>query len=150
MKTCGYYATYVARIFWALPVLLALGTQAAFAQTAASGALVTSATGSLTRIAPEGGRGVEPFARLRDYHWGELFKAAALSTLLSIGAESGSSNGESDIVRALRNGASNSISQTGQQIVQRQLNIAPTLTIRPGFPVRVIVTRDLVLEPYGG
>ena len=45
-------------------------------------------------------------------------------------------------------GASNSISQTGQQIVQRQLNIQPTLTIRPGFPVRVIVTRDLVLAPY--
>lgn len=57
---------------------------------------------------------------------------------------------DSDIIRALRNGASDSINQTGQQIVQRQLNIAPTLTIRPGFPVRVIVTRDLVLEPYGG
>ncbi|MDI1347509.1 MAG: TrbI/VirB10 family protein, partial [Pseudolabrys sp.] len=62
----------------------------------------------------------------------------------------GSSGQESDIVRALRQGASNSISQTGQQVVSRQLNIAPTLTIRPGFPVRVIVTRDLVLEPYGG
>ena len=85
-----------------------------------------------------------------DYHWGELFKAAALSTVLSVGAEAGSSGQESDIVRALRQGASNSISQTGQQIVSRQLNIAPTLTIRPGFPVRVIVTRDLVLEPYGG
>ena len=99
------------------------------------------------------GADAEGYAGLEDgvdYHWGELFKAAALSTLLSVGAESGSSNGESDIVRALRNGASNSISQTGQQIVQRQLNIAPTLTIRPGFPVRVIVTRDLVLEPYGG
>ncbi|WP_423416192.1 TrbI/VirB10 family protein [Hyphomicrobium sp. B1] len=85
-----------------------------------------------------------------DYHWGELFKAAALSTLLSIGAQTGSSGEESDIVRALRQGAGDSISQTGQQIVSRQLNIAPTLTIRPGFPVRVIVTRDLVLEPYGG
>lgn len=99
------------------------------------------------------GADAEGYAGLEDgvdYHWGELFKAAALSTLISVGAESGSSSGESDIVRALRNGASNSISQTGQQIVQRQLNIAPTLTIRPGFPVRVIVTRDLVLEPYGG
>lgn len=85
-----------------------------------------------------------------DYHWRELFKAAALSTLLSIGAETGSSSGESDIVRALRQGASNSISQIGQQIVGRQLDIAPTLTIRPGFPVRVIVTHDLVLEPYEG
>lgn len=95
----------------------------------------------------EGYAGVEDGV---DYHWGELFKAAALSTLLSVGAEAGSSGQESDIVRALRNGASDSINQTGQQIVQRQLNIAPTLTIRPGFPVRVIVTRDLVLEPYGG
>jgi type IV secretion system protein VirB10 len=51
--------------------------------------------------------------------------------------------------QAIRQGASNSISQTGQQIVQRQLNIQPTLTVRPGFPVRVIVTRDLLLTPYG-
>jgi type IV secretion system protein TrbI len=53
------------------------------------------------------------------------------------------------LAQAIRMGASNSISQTGQQIVSRQLNIQPTLTIRPGFPVRVIVTRDLVLAPYG-
>ncbi|RWG85062.1 TrbI/VirB10 family protein [Mesorhizobium sp.] len=85
-----------------------------------------------------------------DYHWGEMFKAAALSTILSIGAQAGSSSQESDIVRALRSGASESVSQAGQQIVQRQLEIAPTLTIRPGFPVRVLVTRDLMLEPYGG
>ncbi len=99
------------------------------------------------------GADAEGYAGLEDgvnYHWGELFKAAALSTLLGVGAQAGSSGQDSDIVRALRQGASDSVSQTGQQIVSRQLNIAPTLTIRPGFPVRVIVTRDLVLEPYGG
>lgn len=99
------------------------------------------------------GADAEGYAGLEDgldYHWRELFKAAALTTLLSIGAESGSSSDESDIVRALRQGASNSTSQIGQQIVGRQLDIAPTLTIRPGFPVRLIVTRDLVLEPYEG
>jgi type IV secretion system protein VirB10 len=84
-----------------------------------------------------------------DNHWGMLFKAAGLSTLLSVGAEAGTSQNENNLVLAIRSGASNSISQTGQQIVQRQLNIQPTLTIRPGFPVRVIVTRDLVLAPYG-
>ena len=99
------------------------------------------------------GADTEGYAGLEDgvnYHWGELFKAAALSTLLSIGAEAGTSQGENNLVQAMRSGASNSISQTGQQIVGRQLTIAPTLTIRPGFPVRIIVTRDLVLEPYGG
>jgi type IV secretion system protein VirB10 len=97
------------------------------------------------------GADTEGYAGLEDgvdYHWLELFKAAALSTLLSVGAEAGTSNNENSLIQALRSGASNSISQTGQLIVQRQLNIAPTLTIRPGFPVRVVVTRDLMFEPY--
>jgi type IV secretion system protein VirB10 len=94
----------------------------------------------------EGYAGVEDQV---DNHWGTLFKAAVLSTLLSVGAEAGTSQDENNLVQAIRSGASNSISQTGSQIVQRQLNIQPTLTIRPGFPVRVIVTRDLVLAPYG-
>ena len=99
------------------------------------------------------GANAEGYAGLEDgvdFHWGEMFKAAALSTLLAVGAEAGTNQNESNLVQALRSGASNSINQTGQQIVSRQLGIAPTLTIRPGFPVRVMVTRDLVLEPYGG
>jgi len=83
-----------------------------------------------------------------DYHWSRLFMAAALSTLLGVGSELGASNTDSDIVRALRRGSSDSLNQTGQQIVRRNLNVQPTLTIRPGFPVRVIVNRDLVLAPY--
>jgi type IV secretion system protein VirB10 len=85
-----------------------------------------------------------------DHHWGELFKAGLLSTLLSVGAElgSGAGNGDSAVLQALRRGAGESLNQTGQQIVRRNLNMQPTLTIRPGFPVRVIVNRDLVLEPY--
>ena len=84
-----------------------------------------------------------------DHHWWDLAKAAGLSTLLSVGAQAGGSGEQSDLARALRQGASDGISQTGRQVVGRQLDIAPTLTIRPGFPMRIIVTRDLILEPYG-
>jgi len=73
-----------------------------------------------------------------------------LSTLLSVGSEAGTGGQKNDLISAIRQGASNSISQTGSQIVGRQLNIQPTLTIRPGFPIRVIVNRDLVLAPYSG
>lgn len=83
-------------------------------------------------------------------HWGQLFKAAILSTLLSVGSEAGTSQNENNLAQALRAGAANGFSQTGQQVVSRQLNIQPTLTIRPGFPVRVMVTHDLVLEPWHG
>jgi type IV secretory pathway VirB10-like protein len=90
-----------------------------------------------------------------DNHWGALFKAALLSTLLGVGSElgAGSDSGTGNnggLIQALRLGASDSLNQTGQKIVQRNLNIQPTLTIRPGFLVRVIVNRDLVLEPYKG
>jgi type IV secretion system protein VirB10 len=83
-----------------------------------------------------------------DNHWGTLFKAAILSTLLSIGSEVGTSGTEDDLIRAIRRGGADSVNQIGQRVVGRSLNVQPTITIRPGFPVRVLVTRDLVLEPY--
>jgi len=82
-----------------------------------------------------------------DYHWWDLAKAAGLSTLLSVGSELAVDD-QDRLLRAIRNGGQDTINDAGQQIVRRQLNVAPTLTIRPGFPVRVIVTHDLVLEPY--
>lgn len=84
-----------------------------------------------------------------DNHWGTLFKAAILSTLLSVGSEAGmSGNNNGSLAEAIQQGMSQSVNQTGQQVVSRSLNIQPTITIRPGFPVRVMVTHDLVLEPY--
>jgi type IV secretory pathway VirB10-like protein len=82
-----------------------------------------------------------------DYHWGNLLQAAAISTLLGIGSELVLS-GDNSLVRALRTGSQDTINQSGQTLVRRQLNVQPTLTIRPGFAVRVIVNRDLVLTPY--
>jgi type IV secretory pathway VirB10-like protein len=99
------------------------------------------------------GADTQGFAGLEDevdQHWGRLFMAAALSTLLGVGSELGATNNDNNIVTALRRGSTDSLNQTGQQIVRRNLNIQPTLTIRPGFPVRVIVNRDLVLAPYQG
>lgn len=91
------------------------------------------------------------FAGLQDrvnQHWSNLLRAAAVSTLLGVGTELGADS-EDDLTRALRRGSQDTINQTGQQIVRRQLNVQPTLTIRPGHPLRVVITRDLVLEPIG-
>jgi type IV secretion system protein VirB10 len=82
-----------------------------------------------------------------DYHWGNLLGAAAISTLLGIGSELVLS-GDNSLVRSLRTGSQDTINQSGQTLVRRQLNVQSILTIRPGFPVRVIVNRDLVLAPY--
>ena len=84
-----------------------------------------------------------------DHHWGGLLRAAVLSTLLNIGAEL-EADDEDPIASAIRDGAQDTIGDAGREIVRRQIDTPPTLTIRPGFPVRVIVTRDLILDPQGG
>lgn len=84
-----------------------------------------------------------------DRHWGQLARMAALSTLLGVGAELGRDS-DDEIARAIRDAGQNTFNQAGQEMVRRQLAIPPTLTIRPGYPVRVLVSRDLVLEPLGG
>lgn len=80
-------------------------------------------------------------------HWGKLFMAAGLATVLNFGTELGADE-DDDIARAIREGAQDTIGRVGDETVRRQISIPPTLTIRPGFPLRVMVTRDLILEPY--
>jgi len=103
------------------------------------------------------GADTKGFAGLEDEtnnHWGKLLAGAALSTLLGVGAELGSQNsglggtGQQTVVVATSRSAEESVNQVGQQVTRRNLNVQPTLTVRPGFPVRVIVNKDLVLRPY--
>ena len=49
---------------------------------------------------------------------------------------------------AVRQSAQDTANQTGQEITKRNVSIQPTLTIRPGFPMRVMVNKDLILRPY--
>ena len=38
--------------------------------------------------------------------------------------------------------------QVGGRLVDRELEVRPSIRLRPGAPVRVLITRDLILEPY--
>lgn len=85
-----------------------------------------------------------------DYHTWTLLKGIALSTLLGVGGQMAVGGNNGDLVSALRQSALQSTDQAGQRITEKNLNIQPTLTIRPGWPVRVIVQKDLILKPYQG
>ena len=91
-------------------------------------------------------------AGIRDgvnYHWGNMLKAALISTLLGVGSELATGD-DGALARALRYGTQDTANQTGRQVVQREANVPPTLTVRPGHTLRVLVTRDIVLEPLAG
>ena len=82
-----------------------------------------------------------------DNHWGRIWAAAGLATLLGVGTEL-ASDSDDELVRALREAGQDTVARTGQRIVDRQLNVQPTIRVRPGAQLRIIVTRDLVLRPY--
>ncbi|MER8884836.1 hypothetical protein NKI17_20085 [Mesorhizobium sp. M0816] len=71
-----------------------------------------------------------------------------LATLLGVGTEHTVGSDQSDLVRAPQQSAQQSRNEAGQRLVEKNFNIQPTLTIRPGWPLRVIVEKDLVLQPY--
>lgn len=84
-----------------------------------------------------------------DFHTWRLIRGVALSTLLGVGTELGADD-EDELAQAIRESAQGALSDAGQEITRRNLDIQPTLTIRPGWPLRVIVHEDLILRPYGG
>ncbi|BEV12091.1 conjugal transfer protein TrbI [Asticcacaulis sp. DW145] len=85
-----------------------------------------------------------------DYHTWSLLKGVGLSTLLGLASHSGQSDDDSDLVRAFRDATRDTANQAGQRIVDKALSIRPSITVRPGWPVRVIVHKDLILRPYTG
>lgn len=89
-------------------------------------------------------------------HWGKVLGAATISTMLSFGAgvvadrNTGTnpyypSSQQSAIV-----GAAGSISQTGQNLTNKAMDVQPTLTVPAGFNFSVIVNKDMILSPYNG
>jgi len=84
-----------------------------------------------------------------DFHTWSLLKGAAISTLLGVGTDL-SFSGESDLVQAIRESTQQNASRAGDQLTSRNLSVQPTITIRPGAAVRLIVHRDLILAPWHG
>jgi len=80
-----------------------------------------------------------------DYHTWRLLKGVVLSSLLGISSELAANNG---IIVGLRDSVNNTANEAGQRILSKDLALQPTLTVRPGYPVRILVNRDIVLRPY--
>jgi type IV secretion system protein VirB10 len=105
--------------------------------------------GSMTGADLSGASGLED--RVNGHFW-QLAKGIVLSTLFSVGAASAQdanarSSGEL-VINSTANGVSNEAQQVGQRITDRDLNRQPTIQVRAGWPLRVIVNKDMIFAPY--
>ena len=85
-----------------------------------------------------------------DLHSWQILKGIGLATVFGISSELTLGNTSDTVVQALRQSIQTDTNQAGQRMVERELDVQPTITVRPGWPLRVIVTKDLVLKPYRG
>lgn len=102
----------------------------------------------LGRMSATDGSGAGGVAGRVDNHWGSILRAGLLSTLFGVGNEFADSGGDDAIADAIRDSSGETIGRAGDRIVERELQIQPTITVRPGARIRVLVSRDLVLEAY--
>lgn len=85
-----------------------------------------------------------------DAHTWQLLKGVALSSLLGVGTQLSIDDNGSDLVRAIRESTQQSVAHAGDEIVGHSLNVQPTITVRPGWPLVVVVHKDIVLRPWRG
>ena len=85
-----------------------------------------------------------------DLHTWKLLKGVALATVMGVGSELAFGSADSDLVKALQQSTQSTTNRAGQRLIERNLNVQPTITVRPGWPLRVIVHKDLVIRAYRG
>lgn len=102
---------------------------------------------NLDQMSATDGSGAAGIADRVDNHWGRIIKAGIVATLFGVGTELTDSGGDSAIAEAIRDSSGQTVGRAGDRFVERELDIRPTISIRPGARIRVLVSRDLILDP---
>ena len=102
----------------------------------------------------EGGAGL---GGIVDNHYGKIFGAAILTSILAAGLQLAQPPQEQNATILQQPTAGQTVSQsvgtevlqTGVELVRKNLSIPPTVFVQKGYPFLVVVDRDMVLPgPY--
>lgn len=89
-----------------------------------------------------------------DTHFVRAFGAATMLSAIAAGTQlsqprrEGDGTGYPTAEEQLAAEAGRQWGELGRETARRNLNVQPTLRVRPGYRLRVLVTQDLALEPY--
>lgn len=112
--------------------------------------------GSTMELGNMGGTDPAGYAGFTDKvnnHYWRIFGNATLLSIIGAGAQlsqpdSNNNSNSTDAREELAAELGRQWGQVGQEMTKRNMNIQPTLEIRPGYQFNVMVNKDLILEPY--
>lgn len=99
--------------------------------------------------------GYSGFADEVDNHFANLLSGAIFMSVIGAGAQlsqpqtaSGVTPSQNEMIgQTMAGQAGSQIANIAGQVVQKNMNVSPTITIRPGYEFNIIVNKDMVLEP---
>jgi type IV secretion system protein VirB10 len=115
--------------------------------------LPNGSTVDLKRMEGVNGQGQAGLRDLVHNHYLRTFGSAILMSALGVAAQL-SQPQSSSVLQSQNAGqtaagaAADSINQVAAQLLERNLNVAPTLIIRPGFTFNVMVNKTMILSAY--
>lgn len=85
-----------------------------------------------------------------DAHWGNVILSTIITTMLGAASSATATSGNTD------DGYGDDVARSGSReaqrtigrVIDKTLNVAPTITVQPGSEVSIFVERDLVLRPW--
>lgn len=89
-----------------------------------------------------------------DNHTGRLIGGGVMTSLLAAAAQIAAGNtnttNNASYGQLAVQGAATNVMQAGSKLLERDMQIGPTITIRPGTQFTVFLNKDLIIPTYGG
>ncbi len=83
-----------------------------------------------------------------DAHIGRIVVASLISAVLGVAANESEDDDDAILSQSIGDAAAQQAAQSGSRLIDRELNVSPTMRIRAGARVRVLVSQDIHLRPY--
>lgn len=103
----------------------------------------------LERMAGADQSGYSGFHDQVNHHYMKLFGSAVMLSLVGAGYQLSQPDAkEGSPSQVMAGQLAQQLNQVGTELLRKNMQIQPTLEIRPGFKFNVMVHKDIILEPY--
>ncbi|WP_235424040.1 TraB/TrbI/VirB10 family type IV secretion system protein [Citrobacter koseri] len=87
-----------------------------------------------------------------DHHYWKIFGNAFILGMISGVAQASishdSGDSDSDRAQSINNGVTQQFANAGSSLIQKNLDVQPTITIRNGYKFNIMLNKDIVLPPW--
>lgn len=97
-------------------------------------------------------QGYAGFSDQVDHHYWKIFGNAFILGMISGVAQASinhdSGDSDSDRAESINNGVTQQFANAGTSLIQKNLDVQPTITIRNGYKFNIMLNKDIVLPPW--